>query len=114
MIAVREAVLLPLYRCQLQLRTIHLLCNRNCARIVRRNDILQQTGYASYKFEYIPDEPMAFVAGLSDSDRQKLKESLQNYSSLNEAVKQVEKPSGSQKVLGIFVTHSYAAFSILY
>lgn len=68
---------------------------------------MQQTarrGYTSYKFEHIPDEPMAFVAGLSDSDRQKLKECLQNYS-FNEAAEQVEKPNGSQRILGIYVIY---------
>ena len=97
MIAVRSVC-----RWQLQLRAMHLLCNGRRTRITRRHDVLQQTArsYATYKFEYIPAEPMAFVAGLSDSDRQKLKECLQNYSSLNEAVEQVEEPSGSQKRLG--------------
>ncbi|XP_065889397.1 transmembrane protein 65-like isoform X1 [Dysidea avara] len=96
MIAVRSVC-----RWQLQLRAMHLLCNGRRTRITRRHDVLQQTArsYATYKFEYIPAEPMAFVAGLSDSDRQKLKECLQNYSSLNEAVEQVEEPSGSQKRL---------------
>ena len=101
------AVRLPVFRWQLQLRAINLPCISIRTRIVTRYDVLQtaRRGYTSYKFEHIPDEPMAFVAGLSDSDRQKLKECLQNYSSLNEAAEQVEKPNRSQKILGSYVIY---------
>ena len=43
---------------------------------------------------------MAFVAGLSDVDRQKLKDCLQNYSAANEDVEHVEKPSSRKLRLG--------------
>jgi len=92
---------LSVCRWRLQLQVVHLFRNGRCTRIAKKKYVFQKTcrNFATYKFEYIPDEPMAFVAGLSDTERQKLKECLQNYS-LNEAAEQAEKPSRSQKRLG--------------
>lgn len=56
--------------------------------------------YSRYKFEYRPEEPMAFVAGLSDVDRQKLRESLQSYADASEDSGHVEKPSNRKLRLG--------------
>ena len=56
--------------------------------------------YSRYKFEYRPEEPMAFVAGLTDVDRQKLRDSLQNYAAANEDAGHIEKPSNRKLRLG--------------
>ena len=56
--------------------------------------------YSRYKFEYRPEEPMAFVAGLTDVDRQKLRDSLQNYAAASEDAGHIEKPSNRKLRLG--------------
>ena len=56
--------------------------------------------YSRFKFEYSPEEPMAFVAGLSDVDRQKLHDCLQSYAAVSEDSGHVEKPSNRKLRLG--------------
>ena len=55
--------------------------------------------YSRYKFEYYPEDPMAFVAGLSDADRQKLKDCMETYS-IEKEDEHIEKPSNRKLRLG--------------
>ena len=55
--------------------------------------------YSRFKFEYYPEDPMAFVAELSDNDRQKLKDCLDRYA-IEMEEEHIEKPSNRKLRLG--------------
>jgi len=77
-----------------------LACTRRDAVMLHKVNLRD---YSRFKSEYYPEEPMTFVAGLSDADRQKLKDCLQNYSTAREDVEHVEKPSNRKLRLGITI-----------
>lgn len=76
---------------------------RGLVACTRRDGVMYKgnlRAYSRFKSEYYPEDPMAFVTGLSDFERQKLKDCLQNYSMENENVEHVEKPSNRKLRLG--------------
>ena len=83
---------------------LHFECvlSRSLVVYTRRDGLLRQgsiRAYSRYKFEYYPEDPMAFVAGLSDADRQKLKDCMQSYS-IEKEDEHIEKPSNRKLRLG--------------
>ena len=88
------------YHCLLQCK---ILLSRGLAACARRDGMLRKGSlrcYSRFKLEYYPEEPMTFVAELSDKDRQKLKECLHDYSIASEDVEHIEKPSNRKLRLG--------------
>ena len=87
------------YRYLLQ---IECALSRGLVAYAGRDGLLRQGGlraYSRYKFEYYPEDPMAFVAGLSNADRQKLKDCMQSYY-IEKEDEHVEKPSNRKLRLG--------------
>ena len=67
----------------------------------RRDGMLRKVSpraYSRYKFEHYPEDPMAFVAELSHSERKNLKDCLESYAIDKED--HVEKPSNRKLRLG--------------
>ena len=84
------------YRHLLQCRVV---LSRSFRLHARQNALLGIRAYSRFKFEYNREDPMAFVAELSDTDRQKLKECLERYT-IEMEEEHIDKPSNRKLRLG--------------